>query len=338
MPRAHAIALPFRPPGLTRHPGGATVPPPRSVRAEGRAFMVLGILLAVLTGLSFGGIAALCSLATRRRFPFCWFAALACAAASGVLCGVRVDWSAVAAGRVPRAALLLTVFLLVGALNAVTFVVMNRAMRAGHHGVIWTVAQSALVFPFASSVLVRGEPATLPRLLGLGCILGGLVAFGRTRDDRPAPPPPPGARRPVHWFSLALLCFAITGAAQVFTTIPSYWKDWADTARLRAAVLLAAAAASYTAIALARREPFARKVVPWAILLAGVIAGGHIALFESMDRLEKNQALSVLYPVAVGTSIVAFALYSRLALREPFGLCHAIGTVLCTVGLVAISL
>jgi len=299
--------------------------------------MAMAILLIVLAGLSFAGIAALYSLAARRRFAFASFAALGCALAVGVLAVIRVNWSAVAAGQVPRAPLLLTVFTLVGVINVASFLTMHRAMRAGHHGVIWTVSQSALVAPFAFNVLVCGEPATLSRLLALGCILAGIAAFGQARREDP-PAAAPGTPEPVHWFMLALLCFGLLGAAQVLVTVPAHWPGWTDTARLRAAVLLVAGALGNAAAAPLRHERPRRRIVPWAFLLAAIIVAGHIALFEGLDRMGKLASVSIAYPVAVGTSIVAFGLYSRLALHERLEVWHGLGLALCLAGVAMMCL
>ena len=69
-------------------------------------------------------------------------------------------------------------------LNFLMLQVMSYAMQRGPNGVIWSLIQSALVFPFLTGVLFYGSAFTIIRCAGLVLVLLALALLGAAKENQ----------------------------------------------------------------------------------------------------------------------------------------------------------
>lgn len=230
---------------------------------------------------------------------------------------------------------LILFMLLSGLTSGVGALSMLKAMRSGHHGVIWCTAQASLAFPFLTGLLIFGEPFIWHKAVGVGSVLASLVAFGAARAGDAAENTGSG---PFAWFALALLAFLCLGLGQSFMTVPSHWSNWTDTANLRLPVFYLGCAMTYGAVFIRRRSLPDRRTIRLAALLAANSIVGFVLFLTGLDMLKKGRLVSIGYPLGVGTCIVVFTLYSIFVLRERCTRRHVAGLLLGVIGIILIAL
>lgn len=133
---------------------------------------------------------------------------------------------------------------------------------------------------------------------------------------------------PRSWFPLALATLVILGAGQVFTSLPSNIPALADTARLRMPLLYLGNGAILVAQWHRQGGRPSRPTLILAVIGVAIGFTSMFSLFRGLDLLAGCQMLSLGFPIAVGSCITLFALYSAIALREPFTRRHLAGLVL----------
>ena len=103
----------------------------------------------MVTGLLWGWVGIIFSTAITKKFDF--YAFMLISSLFNVI-GAWVlipDYAAVAAGNLSSIALLVMIMAGVALLGSAGFLIMRNAMNnGGHHGIIWAIAQSAMVIPF----------------------------------------------------------------------------------------------------------------------------------------------------------------------------------------------
>ena len=226
------------------------------------------------------------------------------------------------------------VMLLAGLCSAAGFVAMNRGMRAGHHGATWTIGQSALVIPFLVGVLLFSDRVYVRNAIGVGAILTAIAVFGGKDETRTGA----GNEASRWWLGLALLSLLCLGSNQTLTTLPSRWSGWEDTARLRVPMLCLGSALGYNIL----RGTWWRswRTLAWrqAMLLSAVGVSSQVLLISAMDSFAASDRAALVYPVAVGTCITVFALYSVFVLREKATVKNILGMVLGCAGIILVSM
>src|SRR5574344_1087402 len=91
-------------------------------------------------------------------------------------------------------------YVLAGAVNFALLQLMSFAMQRGPNGIIWTIIQSAMIFPFLTGVLFFDVKLTLCRGAGLALILTALTLFGLAKNNSS------GGRT---WLGAAFLAFLL---------------------------------------------------------------------------------------------------------------------------------
>ncbi len=248
------------------------------------------------------------------------------------------DYKALTTGKVTG--LLPLAILLIGAgiLNSAGILVLQAAMRAGHHGTAWSIGQSALVIPFLTGILTFHEPLPLGRIIGVAAIITSLVAFGLAQEKQHGSSPATASIKTRKGFFLALMAMLIFGIAQTVMSLPSHLQGITDTARLRVPLLYIGHCVVYIAWWWRQPERPKRNVVGIAALCSIVAIASTQMLFLGIDRLAKAEMSSVGFPIAVGCSIICFAIYSALIMRETFSRWHAIGLTAALGGIIGIVL
>jgi len=297
--------------------------------------VLAGLLLVVFVGLIWAGAGAALSQGARRGVDPIGLFGLA---SVFILLGAWAflpDYGALAAGPPPRIARLAAVVIIGGAVVAIGTVCVQLGMGRGHHGVVWTISQSALVIPFLAGVVIFGEPFVIHRGLGVVLVIASLSLLGAAKEQ--AAPDAARPRTRVSWLGFALLALVLLGVAQTCMTVPSHWDDWQDTANLRVP-LLAIGRASPMLLLLAIRRPRLNRpaVLPVAYLTFNGICS-HQILFIGMDKLRAADMVSIAFPMAVGTCIVAFAGYSLLIIRESVSRQRLIGIAAGVAGVTLVA-
>ena len=214
---------------------------------------------------------------------------------------------------------------------------MSRAMQNGPNGIIWTVAQSGFLFPFAMGTILFSVPLSWCRSVGLVLILAGLVIFGVSGDNRVSG----------KWKSWALAAFLATGVSQCLSNLPSYYAQ-ADavtpmwrTAALALGLFLGCLAVRFRNIPELFRhsgELLKRKDAIVMALIGGVsnLIFSFLFLYPGMNALVKANAGAIAYPLMVCSCLIVFELYSIIFLREKRSMWQIFALLCCLAGIVGI--
>lgn len=277
--------------------------------------MAHGVTLVILVGFCWSLTGVLFSRAAARGLNFFAFLGAASFISAALSWTFLADHHALLAGGVPGLFPLAPVMIASGVLNSIGIVCLNRAMRGGHHGTAWTITQSALVIPFLCGVVLFGGSVSagsglevLLVLVSLLLLVSGVPA-SRAREKA-------GPRKPASWLPAALFSFLLLGAHQTLTTVPSYWQNWSDAAGLRPPLLYSGIVIGYARHTLVHRRSIDGTALLFASILSAVGIFAQVLLYRAMDLLAPAGLLPIVYPLAVSTAIISFAVYSIFLIRE----------------------
>ena len=125
------------------------------------------------------------------------------------------------------------------------------------------------------------------------------------------------------------LAFVATGVSQALSTVPQRWDGWTDGANLLITISSLSFLIAAAALHLSQRD---RKISRNTWLLAAVHAMmgflGQVLLFRAFDLLTPGRLVALAYPLSIGTTILAYSEYSRIAIREKLGTQGAAALVL----------
>lgn len=293
-----------------------------------------GIMLIAVTGMLWCGNGIIFSYAVRKSLNF--FAIMAVSTFIGtVLFGIfQSRPTLIFNGSISRLPELILAMVSSGAIGTIGVILLQRAMRIGHHGVVWTISQFAFIFPFLFGVLVHHEPLTGMKQWGILIILISVLAIGMGDSRQPVR----AGGSWIIWFSLSLAAFAVLGIHQTVALVPNFWPNWDDEANLRGFLLNSGFFISYLIVLLATRGRLDRGTIKLGLLSGIIVFVSPITLFGAMDVLEKYKMLSMVFPLAVGICIVAFVSYSALFLKERSSSITLIGVGAGIAGLVLIAI
>ena len=271
--------------------------------------MIFGIVLLVLTGICWVGIAVVVSDAARKRLDIdtIQFAASA-AIALAALC--VIPFQTPLAGTTAQKFAICGFVFVAGAGNYLMLKLMRRAMVLGNSGAVWGITQSALLCPFLMGMFFFGVAPTLYRILGIALILLGIFLFSRTT--------PKHGRRSRRWLLPTLGAFAASGLAQCFANLPSYWTETAMGSVLRACLVQAGTIGLFAlTVPFESKKPRFGGIWKPVVLLSGVqILSLFFFFYRGLNLVADAGCGSVGYPIAQGSCIAGFLLYNRLVSKE----------------------
>ena len=221
-----------------------------------------------------------------------------------------------------------------GFIMACGAVLLNKAMRLGHHGATWALAQSALIVPFLFGVIVWGDEVALRNIIGLVIIIVSILFFAFAKDDAEIPE----KTNTLHWLILAIATLLFIGAQQTVMTLPSRWVDWTDAARLRVPLIQWGTLIGYNLIVFLQKKRIDWTVWRMAVLLALNIIVSQFILFETLDRFAKMSRAAIVFPVGIGVSMILFSLYSFFIIKEKTTWQHLAGMLAGTIGIIFVAL
>lgn len=271
----------------------------------------MGLILALLTGLAWGGIGVALGIASKRKYGALVFIAVTTAISAIAAWCFLPDWHTLINGKVDRPIPLIMVLSIAGVSGSLGMFALQRAMSGGSSA--WTVAQSAMVIPFLTGIIFLGEPFRFFGGLGLAAIVISLLAFAKGNKEADHRRGDPGGGP---WLPYALIAFCFLGAQQALSSLPSSWMGWTDTAGLRVPITLTAGALPLLIAAFLKRRRFQRKVLGLAVSYAILVVTGQYLLFAAMDTLRREDRLSLAFPIALGTCIVLVALWDIIAWKS----------------------
>lgn len=327
--------------------------------------MVSGLILAVLTGLSWVVTGAVVGLVERHGRPtgqlLATRSAFLLAASLLLLAAGRTWWPDARLFQLClawRPALLMASW---GALSYVMAVFMGCAMSRGPNGASWTIVQSGFVFPFAMGIALGNTSATPTRLTGLALVLAGVVFGGMAKTSRATGRSSSMVRHSSlrgtalprrAWLVPALLGFAFCGANQCAVNLVSFLPPdarpaqperivWGALGMLFAAIIHGVSAKAWgTTVPRPETGP-----APLSFLIKVAAAeatvwlfAGLFLLYNALDLLQAANLAAIASPVMVASCIVGFLVYGAVALRERPNRHQTLGIVCSLVGIALLAI
>jgi drug/metabolite transporter (DMT)-like permease len=293
----------------------------------------IGISLLVATGLGWAFLGVQLSYCAQRRIPMVTMLGPQQVLGLLIVFSVVPDYPAISKGLSHDTWLLAAVMLAAGVLNAVGLLALQRAMRMGHHGVTWVIGQSAVILPFLAGMVLFGEPSTAVRWCGVGAIIAGIVALGCARHEQEVERP----SSMFSWFAVAASALVLLGVGQVLQTLPSHLAGLADAMRLRIPLLSFGNGAIILVLWLRDGGRPARRTLAMAAIGTVIAVVATLTLFRGLDILAQAGMGALGFPLAIGSSVVGFAVYSAVVLREPVTRWHVAGMALGGLGMLLLA-
>lgn len=231
---------------------------------------------------------------------------------------------------------------LAGAGNFIVFLLLERAMRYGHNGLIWSIVNSALIFPFLMGIVVFGVDASVCRWLGAAAIVAGIFTAKMKKSGDTEEAQAKNNRACLLW---TLAAFISAGITQSSVNIPSYLDGIEHISNLQKGFvmqlgMISAAVATLPFMLDAAELKRAWKPTVGMSLFLTVMNGLFLCVFlySSCDMLKEAGAGAIAYPVIVGVTITAFSLYSIAVLKEKLSVMTVISMILTVCGVVMVAL
>ena len=338
----------------------------------GVTLMTLGLLFAILTGLSWVVVGAVVGLAEKHGCGTARQQIVSQALTGAIAVAVLAAGVSLQPGNptfslrsdIPSA--LWTI--LWGFLNYWMTVCMGRAMLLGPNGTVWTIVQCGFIFPFTMGVAIGNTALTAPRALGALCVLAGVVFCGMARTTGGSAPRTPADSHsslvtrhsslptPVtasaSWLPPALAGFVLCGVNQCAQCMASLGPpETRPTALVRTVCGVAGAGLAiimdFGGRRLLRRGPAApdpglRAKYLYLLKICGigsaiVFLSRFLFLYNALDRLEAAGRIAVANPVMLSACLVGFTLYGTFALHERPSRPQLLGTAFALAGIALIA-
>ncbi len=291
--------------------------------------MEQGILLLIATGLSWVIIGIVISRSSAKGWNLDRIQA---GAALLILLGSFILFPFLAgAEAVPPSPSVVISLLFAGIANYMAFLMMNRAMKSGHNGIVWSLVQSALIWPFLMGILFFGVECTLSRICGVLLILAGILVAGLVRNGSVG-----GWKE---WLPAALAAFALAGLSQCLANLPSYLGGGEFSSVAKAAALQLGTLVAFGVLLCLRRTRPKEKTawMPILALAGATVIPQYFLFYRGLDLLAAQGAGAIGYPIVLGSCIAGFSLYSAFILHERVTAASAGSIFFCLVGIVIIA-
>lgn len=229
-----------------------------------------------------------------------------------------------------------------GFLNFFMLQLMSRAMQHGPNGIIWSIIQSAMIFPFLVGMIFFNTGVGTMKIAGVILLLLALTGFGLAKDNT--------VSSSGKWRWLAFGALTICAVQQNLATLPTYFAS----SRQVSSILCTLATASGTVIAsiiftFCTLNEKKKKLLKdnlnnwqlWKYVLTLQLFNlifAYTLFYPGMFAMGKNGLGMLCYPMMVGSCIVSFTLSSMIFLKEKVKLIQMIALILCLAGLSCLAL
>ncbi len=232
-------------------------------------------------------------------------------------------------------------YAMAGAINYVMLQIMSYAMQRGPNGIIWTIIQSALIFPFLGGVVFFHVRLNAFRISGILLLLAALVLFGFGKDNSPRS----GGG---NWKIAAFICLALCAVQQNLTTAPSYFAEARAVNSVVRSLSNAAGILFAAVLELGIRMNGNLRTQIWRNLKSAALwkyvcalqffglVFAYTLFYPGMNAMADAGLGGMCFPVLVGSCIVAFMLASVCFLKERLCPLHLAALAICISGLVFI--
>lgn len=228
------------------------------------------------------------------------------------------------------------------AMNFFMLLIMSKAMQLGPNGIIWSIIQSALIFPFLGGVVFFGVELTLLRGIGIVLLLLALALFALTKNNDAGNTGKSGS---IVWKLLAFAGMLIAGTQQNITTMPSYFEAAREVSSIVRTLSAAAGGLTMAIIwTLCKMSPEYRTLLKqniknptlWKYIVALQLSGllfAYMLFYPGMNIMAARGLGGMCYPLMVGSCIVSFTLVSAILLKEKLKILQIAALVICVTGL-----
>ena len=229
-----------------------------------------------------------------------------------------------------------------GFINMSGSLILQRSMLYGKSSSVWAIGQSALMIPFISITLIYSESWTFWKISGTLAVLCGMFFLSRRggKDDAPSVVSTDAAKVKEgilpRGILLALYAFLVLGIAQSMTAATSHFS-YIDKGSIRQALMVAGSFCALLAGKIFLRDrgfSMNRKALMLIIFMAVENSMAFYLQFKALDELKSCGMSGLFYPVAVGTCIGCYSLWSYIFLREKWSIFTLGGTLSILTGIV----
>ncbi|MBR2439513.1 MAG: EamA family transporter [Lentisphaeria bacterium] len=204
-----------------------------------------------------------------------------------------------------------------GMINTSGALLLQAALKRGHHGIIFLIANAAMVVPFLAGILFFGEWPSLLQLFGSFAIFAGIFCCSypklKSGDEK---------NNDTKWFRYALLTFLCFGISQTLMTMVSFpcFREYAIPGNSKTTLLYCGCSILMTlrSIDAVRKKElrFSKKLVLCGFLVSLCNLMSMYLMFYALDSLGKVGFASIGFSLASSTSLGMFTLYSIFVIKE----------------------
>lgn len=301
--------------------------------------MLTGVILLILTGLSWVVVGIVISHSARKKVDLGiiqMLSALAGMAISAML--LLYKWPSDSSSWI--VAMTFLALFGNGFVNFFGLMMMGKAMKSGPNGIVWATVQSALVFPFIFGIVFFGVELTWMRLAGITLIVGSVIFYGLGKSDGAEH----AARSHGNWYIPAFIALFLAGTNQCMANLPSYWPDAVNVNSIfrafasQCGTVVAWLVVSNIRILSLKIENGRAVIISVASLVAVSLVSSYLLLYNGLDMLAEAGAGAAGYPIIICSCIAGFFIYSAFVLNERTSRMQKIGFILGIVGIAVICI
>jgi cation transport ATPase len=292
----------------------------------------MGEFWAILTAGCWACIAGCYAAAARRKLNMLPFVSIVASTAALASAATVLRWNVSTTWQAQTP--LVSLMLLSGALGQVSMALNGLAMRAAptQNSITWTLFQMAMVVPFLWAAVFWGQRVSWCQWVAFAPLLLSLIAL--MPDGKPASSEVESSL--TKWLQFLFAGFSVAGLSQLLSQEAAL-RQFNDALNLRVPVSLAAGGACLWAMTFLKRQ--LPTAVYWRIgtMTGLVVATGNVTLFAALDGLTLTGRTYIVFPMAVGGSILLYSLYQMVSRRESFGWRKAFGLICGVAGLILLT-
>ncbi|MBO5695719.1 MAG: hypothetical protein J6S98_09980 [Lentisphaeria bacterium] len=200
-----------------------------------------------------------------------------------------------------------------GCINAAGGYVLQWSMKYCRSSVAWAIGQSALIIPFLSITLIFNEAWLALKVIGTVVIIGGMLvlSFSPAKKTQEMP-------RPTYGIVLALISFLVLGIGQAMLSATSY-MPFEDTAGYRPVLAAFGGLAAVIGGKIAVKEKGFRITKKALCVIVFYLVQGVISQtvqYHAMDALKVVGMNACFFPIAIGTCIALYSVWSVTVFKE----------------------
>lgn len=291
---------------------------------------IKGIIWVLITGIIWGAIGVVFSRVANKKEYFYSFLFLSSLFFFVMSCSMIVSTKVTMYNFLILAAIMLPA----GLFGQLGFLFMRNAMNNGNHGISWCMAQSAMVCPFLFGILCLGDLYSSFQLVGIGVLGFSLIPLGLSGNS--AAKNDSSAKGKYAFIYFAFLAFIFLGLQQSLSLCPSYVIP-REALNLRVP-LLSVAGLLWIIEVVRKREKNWKQATGVATIYSILIFAGQWTMFKAIDSFSYCDNSNIAYPLAIGTSIVIFGIYSYTVRKEKLKLWGVIGMIFAIYGIILLAI